>query len=84
MNDKERKVVREEIIHEMVVNKDRRHPSRAQVVDHTDMGALHTILRVRAGQRDTAINGKEVIDAARAIACERGMLIEVPENRRKR
>jgi len=84
MNDKERKVIREEIIHGLIVDKDRRHPKNPLVVDHADMGALQTIIRQRSGMRDTAIYGKEVIEAASALSCERGVLIELPENRLKR
>lgn len=84
MNDKARKVQLQEIAHELVTGMDRKHPKRATVVDTSEMAALHSIIKRRALMRGTSIYAKELIETARAVACERGVLIEVPEKRRKR
>jgi len=82
MTDKKRKEAREEIMHNLLKNAGER-PRKAERVGLDDMSALNTIIRVQSGQRDTAISRKELIETARAVACERNMEIEVPDRRKR-
>lgn len=82
MTDKERKVAREEIIHDLVKHDENLSKRSGKVADVSDMAALHGIIRVRSGHKEAPINVREVIETARAVAAERGM--QVPDGRRGR